>query len=121
MSDHDIAAIRGRLAGVEPRYRLSSAIGQVCKIGSPAYGTMVNQVNSLRWRPAEARADAQFIAAEFSRETCLLRLQQVTAILAAVEGFELNDEWERPGDVIPALAVYRDELESLTGPATEEN
>lgn len=105
--------LRRKLPGVEPRHRLSAAISGACGIGTPAYRPMVNQVNALRLKPAWAAEDAAFLAAEFSLETCQLRLDQITAILAAVEGFELNDEWVRPGDVVPALTEYRDELRNL--------
>jgi hypothetical protein len=109
----DVGSIRAKLARVEPRYRLASAIGQVCGIGTPAYGPMVNQVNALRMKPGWAAEDAAYLAADFSLATARQRLEHVTAILAAVEGFELNDEHERPGDVVPALARYREELHIL--------
>lgn len=104
--------LRRKLPGIEPRHRLGAAISRVCVIGSPFYGPMVNQINALKDHPDRAREYAEF-QLEFSHESHQERLDQVTAILAAVEGFELNDEWVRPGDVIPALTEYRDELARL--------
>lgn len=107
-----VRAVRKVLSGIKPRYRLSSAIGQVCGLGSQTYGPMVNQVNALKDHPDRAREYAAF-QLEFSEDSCQLRLDQATMILAAVDGFGLNDEWMSPGDVIPALTEYRAELARL--------
>ena len=112
-----IEEMRAVLERIAPRYRVSSAIGQVCGIGEKSYGPMVNLFNYLKDHPERAADTAAWVAQEFSFEACTLQARLLSQILAVVDGFDHTDEYlGDPAEQLAAVRLYHDTmLAILTG------
>lgn len=110
-ADAEAQDIVTRVAGCEPRYRFSSALGHVAGFGGKPYDALVGLANGLKKHPDRAETTAQFHAANFSAGAVSRNLVMVTALLDTLD----QVDHEAPAEQISALQRYRDALAEAMG------